>query len=61
MKKALKNFTIIIDLYETTKGEKDSAEHQESMNELKQKYVTFRGKHLTKIIEDMQKVRLITG
>ena len=61
MKKALIDFTMIIELYDSTKGEEGTAEHQESIDYLKDKYVGFKVNHLATIIHDMKKVKLITG
>lgn len=52
---------MIIDLYEVVTGEKDSAEYHESIDAIKEKYVSFKVDKLKTIIEDMKKVKLITG
>ena len=61
MKKALFDFTTIIELYDSTKGIEDTAEYQKSVDDLRVKYVTFSNKELATIIDDMKKVKLITG
>ena len=61
MKKALIDFTMIIELYDSTKGEEGTPEHQDSIEFLKDKYVSFKVEHLETIILDMKKVKLITG
>ena len=61
MKKALLAFTQIIDLYDSTKGDPDTAEYQESVDSLKEKYVNFKNEKLASIIDAMKKVTMITG
>ena len=61
MKKALIDFTMVIELYDSTKGTEGTAEYQESMDYLKDKYVSFKMEKLATIIDDMKKVKLITG
>ena len=46
MKKALMDFTEIIDLYDSTKGEEGTAPYQQSMDVLKDKYTQFSNEKL---------------